>query len=99
MMVVVAVPGVAHQRVGDVREDAVEEGELLGQDAPLVDVLVHHECVGPHVVDGHGSVKDTMKVSEVSEQKDCTRQLRREVQQQMRQHNHICLMTNDVTSP
>lgn len=50
MVEVVRVPGVAHQRVHDVRECKVDDGVGFVEDAAHVDVLVHHQCVGTHVV-------------------------------------------------
>lgn len=39
---VVGVPGVAEEGIEEVGEGGVEEGEAFGEDATLVDVLVHH---------------------------------------------------------
>lgn len=64
----VAVPGVAHERVEDVGEDGVDQGVFFVQNAPHVDVLVHEERVGAHVVELHCGVEDAVPPAEVVEE-------------------------------
>lgn len=68
VVVEVAVPGVAHERVQQVGEGGVEPGVALVQHAPAVDVLVHHERVGARVRDLHDDVQDAVEPGEVAEQ-------------------------------
>lgn len=70
VVVVVRVPGVAHKWIRDVWEERVEEPEWLGEDAAHVDMLVHHEGVGAHVVGLHDPVEDTMEPGEMVVQID-----------------------------
>lgn len=89
VMVVVRVPRMSHERVGDVGKERVKQPELLGEDSAHVDVLVHHERVGPHVVRLHDPVEDPMDPSEVIVQVDCTGDGGGEVQDEMRQHHNV----------
>lgn len=50
----IGVPGVSHQRVKDVWEDSIDKGVFLVQDTSHVNVLVHEQGVGAHVVELHG---------------------------------------------
>ena len=64
----VRVPGMAHERVEDVGEDGVDQGVFFVQHAPHVDVLVHEQRVGAHVVELHGGVEDAVPPAEVVEE-------------------------------
>lgn len=51
VVVEVAVPGVAHERIEHVWEGVVEPCHVLSQDTSHVDVLVHHEGVGTDIAE------------------------------------------------
>lgn len=61
----VRIPGVAHQRIKDVGEDSVDQRILLVQNASHVDVLVHEQGVGSHIVELYSGVEDTVPPVEV----------------------------------
>lgn len=91
MMIVVGVPGVAHQRIGEVGEQLVEPGQGRGalQDAAHVDVLVHHQRVGADVVRLHDPMQDSVDPAKMPEQHDGAGHGGGEVQQQMGQHHDV----------
>lgn len=72
VVVKVGVPGVAHQRIQDVREERVDntEGEPFGEDPALVDVLMFEESVRTHVIPLHEKVKDGVGEGEVTEEEE-----------------------------
>ena len=79
-------PGMSHERVGEVGEYAVEQGVWISlrEDAALVDVLVHHQRVGPGVRELHRSVKDAVDPAEVIEEQDGAWCGCREIEDEMR---------------
>lgn len=91
VVVVVRVPRVAHQRIGDVGEDRVEEPEGLAEDPAHVDVLVHHEGVGADKVRLHDPVEDAMEPSEVVVEVESARDESREVDNEVIEHHDISL--------
>lgn len=97
VVVIVGVPGVAHERVGDVGEQLVKPAEAFLQDPAHVDMLVHHEGVRAHVVGLHDPVQDTVRPVEVSEQEDCTGDRGCEIQQQVGEHHHVGVNAHDLS--
>ena len=96
---VVRVPGVAHERVHDVWEGLIDQGVGLVEDAAHVDVLVHHERVGAHVVQLHERVERAVPPLEVVEEVDCRGYARREVEEQMGEHDNVGVDAHDRTPP
>src|SRR5699024_1663530 len=88
-----------HQRVEQVREQLVEEAVWLGQDAPLVDVLVHHERVGAEVVELHGDVEDAVDVGEAVVEEDGARHRSRKVDDEVRDHGNVRLVPGYPPGP
>lgn len=101
VVIVVRVPCVAHQRVDDVGEESIDDSEArrLGEDAPHVNVLVHHKAVGAHIIELHSEVENSMNIGEVVEEKASTRHQGSEVENQMCQHYHISLVAHDILCP
>lgn len=99
VMEVVRVPGMPHQRICDVREDAVKRRILLVQYPPHVDVLVHHQCVCPHEVYLHYRVQRAMPPVEVVEHIDGGRYARAEIEEEVGQHYDISVNADDCTGP
>ena len=64
-----------------------------------MDMLVHHQGVGPDVVRLHQPVEDSVEPSEVVVQVQCARDRGREVQQEMRNHDHVVLIADYFPGP
>lgn len=92
VVVKVGIPRVSHERVEQVGERVVKEAEALVQDTAHMNVLVHHQRVGAHVGQLHQRVQDSVNPSKgAKEEESGTRDRGGKVQQQVRQHHHICL--------
>jgi len=89
VVVVVRVPGVAHEGVHDVGEEVVDEGEAAGEHAALVDVLVLEQGVGSHVVALHGDVEDGVQVGEAGEEEDGGGDRGGEVEEEVRDEDDV----------
>lgn len=89
----------AHEGVQDVGEGGIEEFELLVQNTAHVDVLVHHERVGAHVVELHGGVQRAVPPVEVVEEVYGRGNASEEVEEQVGEHNHIGLDADDRAAP
>ena len=96
VVVVVCVPGVAHERIEDVGEGAVEPGEARRQDAAHVDVLVHHERVGAHVVELHGEVEEGVRVGEAVEEVEGGGNRGAEVEEEVRHEDDVGRMPHEA---
>jgi hypothetical protein len=96
MVVVVRVPGVAHERFQNVGEAEVEHGPVLRQHAVVVDVVVHQESEGARTPKGESRVEDAMDPREVVEQVDCTREVDAHVQDDVCEEHDICRMADDA---
>lgn len=101
MVVVVRVPCVAHQGVDDVGEESIDDSEAvrLGEDAPHVDMLVHHKSVGTHIIELYSEMENSMDIGEAVEEEGSARYRGSEIEDQMRQHDHISLMAYDLPCP
>lgn len=100
VVVVVRVPGVAHEWIQDEGEGAVQPGPALGQHAALVDVLVHHERVRGHVEELHEEVQHAVGPGKVhKEQVRGARDGGGEVDEQMRPHDNVRLGAHDPLRP
>lgn len=100
VVVVVGVPGVAHQWINDVGKQSVEDPILWGEDAVHVDVLMLHECVcacEPDMQDPMQQPVDPVEVVAVHPDRAGNRHSK--VDQQMSDHDHICRVTGDFLSP
>jgi hypothetical protein len=53
VVIEVRVPSVPHHRIENVREQRIKPCILFGKDSAAMNVLVHHECVGPDIVRLH----------------------------------------------
>lgn len=95
VVVEVAVPSVAHQGVGEVGESQVEPGVVLLENASPVNVLMHHERVGPRVRDLHDQVEHTVEPGEMGEQEQGGWDRGGEVEDQMCQEDDVCVVTHD----
>lgn len=74
----------------------VEETEALVEDAALVNVLVHHQRIGTGIRRLHQEMQDAMNPGECAEEQvDSTRNGCGKVEQQMREHHHICVKPDD----
>ena len=76
----------SHERVSEVGEYAVEQGVWISlrEDAALVDVLVHHQRVGPSVRELHRSVEDAVDPVETTVEQDGAWYGCREIEDEMR---------------
>lgn len=95
VVVEVAVPRVAHERVQDVGEVEVEPGVALLEHAVSVDVLVHHERIGPRVRDLHDQVQDTVEPGEVVEEQQGRGDRGGEVQDEVGEKHDVRLLADD----
>lgn len=71
VVVVVRVPGVAHQGIQNIGKHGVEYPRppfIFGQDATHVDVLVHHQRVGAHVPAVEDGVEDGVRPGEADKE-------------------------------
>lgn len=98
VVVEVTVPGVAHERIENVRKDGIEDGVLFRQNASLVDMLVLHQGVGPDVIHLHDEMAHGMDIGEVPEKIQRTGHQRGEVDEEMRNHDHVGLVSDNFTS-
>ena len=96
---VVRVPGMAHERIRDIREHRIEERVCLAQDSTHVNVLVHHQCVRPHVVYLHGGMQRTVPPVEVVEHVDRRGDAREEVEEKMCDHGDVGVDADDGARP
>ena len=87
-----------HERVKDVGTQSIEDAELLGQDAPLVNMLVLHQGISADIVTLHGNVKDSMRISKMTKEQQSTRHGGGEVEDEVRDHDHIRLMADNLSS-
>lgn len=101
MMVIVGIPCVAMERIGDVRVNAVNpvHREFLREDSAGVDMLMSHESIRPDKPGLHEPMKYPMKVVEVVIQIHSARQRRGSVHGEMRDHNHIGGISNNCLCP
>lgn len=95
MMVKVGIPAVSHERIKDIREQRVEDDELLAEDASHVNVLMHHEGIRAHITDLHEAVDEGVNPPELVKEQRGARDRRGKVQQQVRDHDDVCLNSND----
>lgn len=95
MMVEVAVPGMAHERIEHVGEGVVEPGHVLGQDTSHVDVLVHHEGVGADIAELQDQVQDAVKPCEGVEEVEDAGDGGGEVEEEMGDNEHVGLYTHE----
>lgn len=98
MVVEVRVPRVSHERIQDVREELVEEGKSRVEDASHVDVLMHHERVRTDVRRLHDAVQDGVDPGEVIEEERGAGHRRGEVEQEVSEHDDVCLNADDGPS-
>lgn len=95
VVVVVGVPRMAHERVCDVWEDGVDELESLLENAAHMNLLVHHKRVGAHVAQLHYKMQYSVDPGEIPEEKNGAGNGGGKVEQQVREHDNICLDAHD----
>jgi hypothetical protein len=68
VMIVVAIPGMAHERIQQVEEQGVQRRPILGEDTIVVDVVVPYERVCAETIAGYDSMDDAVYAAEVVEE-------------------------------
>ena len=89
VVVVVRVPGMTHQRLQDVGERDVEPVPVFGQDAIIVDVIVHEQGEGAGAPEAIDCVQDAVEVSEVVEEVEGAGEVDAEVEEDMREEDYV----------
>lgn len=81
----------AHKRIKDVREKRIKPGQLFGQDATHMDMLMHHQRISTDIIRLHEPVQDTMDPTEMAPvQVHCAGDGSAEIKNQVREHDHVC---------
>lgn len=99
VVVEVAVPRVAHERIHDVGKQLVDDGKAAGEHAALVDVLVLEQRVRPHVGALQRDVQDGMEVAEAGEEQHGAGDRGAKVQQQVRHEDGVGLDAHHAPRP
>lgn len=98
VVVVVRVPGVAEQRLEDVREREVEDGKAFGEYAVIVDVVVQHQREGSSAPEGEGNMEGCVQVGEMPVQQNRAGQVHAAIHQDIGQEDDVGRMSDDLHS-